>query len=108
MHDSVAPSFSWSRALTSRSVREDEADGGSGNCPSARFQLFFCIQRQLDHALEQLIGGQSREVLEHQLLDVESHQVAQLQRAIACREHKVAMPTVDHDDVALGVETAAP
>jgi hypothetical protein len=47
-----------------------------GRAGSPGFELLFCIQRQLDHALEQLIGWQSREVLEHELFDVESHQVA--------------------------------
>lgn len=53
-----------STARGSLSVRENEEDERSSNCPSAGFQLFFCIQRQLDHALQQLIGGQSCEILQ--------------------------------------------
>ncbi len=75
---------------------------------SARLQLLFCIQRQLNHPFEQLIGGQSCEILEHELFDVEPHEVTELQGAIAGGEHKVAVAAVDHDDVALGVEAAAP
>ena len=77
-------------------------------CSLTGFELFFRIERQLDHALEQLIGGQSREILEHELFDVQSHQVAQLQCAIARREHEIPMTAVDDDDVALGVEAATP
>jgi len=45
-----------------------------------------------------LIRGQSGKVLEHDLLDLEPHEVAQLQAAIANREQEVPMPAVDRDD----------
>lgn len=41
-----------------------------------RFQLLFRIERQLDHALEQLISRQTRKVLQHQFFDIQPHEVA--------------------------------
>src|SRR5580704_10785247 len=73
-----------------------------------RFELLFRIQRQLDHSLEQLIRRCSGKILQHQLFDIQSHQVTQLQCTIARRKHKVAMTTVDDDDIAIAVETTAP
>jgi len=43
-----------------------------------RFELFFRVEGKLDHALEELIGRQSREILEHELFDVQAHEIAQL------------------------------
>jgi hypothetical protein len=74
----------------------------------ARLELLFRIERQLDHSLEQLVRRCSRKILEHQLFDVQSYQVTQLQRTIARRKHKVAMTAVDDDDIAIAIETAAP
>ena len=48
-----------------------------GNKPrlcSARYELFFGIEREFDHSLEQLLRGDAREVLQHQLLDVQAHE----------------------------------
>jgi hypothetical protein len=53
---------------------------------STRLEFLLRVQRQLIHALEQLIGGETRKVLEHQLFHVQAHQVAQLQGAVACSE----------------------
>src|SRR5256885_12986316 len=75
---------------------------------AGRLQLLLGVQRKLDHALEQLLCGNAGEVAEHELLDVEPHEVAQLKRAIARREDEVAMAAVDDDDVALGFEAAPP
>jgi len=74
----------------------------------SRFQLLFCIQRQLDHSLEQLIGGQASEILEHKFFHVEANQVAQLKGSVPSREHEIPMSAVDDDDVALGIEAATP
>ena len=71
-------------------------------------QFLLCVQRQLDHALEELICRQAGEILEDELFDVEAHEVAELQGAVAGGEHEIAVAAVDHDDVALGVEAAAP
>jgi len=51
-----------------------------GSAPQglSRFKLFFRVQGQLDHALEQLVGRQSGEILEHELFDIQAHEVAQL------------------------------
>jgi hypothetical protein len=76
--------------------------------PLTRFQLFFRVERQLDHALKKLIGRQSCKIPEHEFLHVQPHEVAQLQRPVPCRKDKIPVSTVDHDDVALGVEAAAP
>src|ERR1700740_1881005 len=53
------------------------------------FQLLFRIQRQFDHALEQLLRGNTREVLQYQLLHIEAYEITQLQRAISRCEYKV-------------------
>src|SRR5215471_197833 len=71
-------------------------------------QLFFGIERQLDHALEQLLRRNAGEVPEHELLHVEAHEITQLQCATLAREHKVTMPTVNDDQVALGIEPRPP
>jgi hypothetical protein len=87
-------------------------DRGSVTMPRAptglsRFQLFFRVERQLDHALKELIGRQSCKILEYEFLHVQPHEVAQLQRPVPCKD-EIPVSAVDHDDVALGVEAAAP
>jgi len=72
------------------------------------FQLFFRVERQLDHALKELIGRQSCKILEHEFLHVQPHEVAQLQRPVPCRKDEIPVSAVDHDNVALGVKAAAP
>ena len=63
-----------------------------GANPSRGLQFLFDIQGELNHALGHLFDRQTREVLEHQLLDIEPHQITQLQRATARGENKIAMP----------------
>src|SRR5437879_4222818 len=66
-------------------------------------QMLLRSQRQLDHPLQELIGRQADEIVQDQLLGVEAHQVAQLQRLVARGIDEIAVGVVDDDDVALGV-----
>ena len=77
-------------------------------CPSARLQLLFRTQRRLDHALAQLIGRQSGEILEDERLDVQANEVARLQCPVSRSKDEIPAPAVDDDDVALDVEAATP
>lgn len=61
----------------------------------AGLELLLGVQRELDHALEELVVGRAGEVAQHQLFDVEPHEIAQLQRAIARREDEIAVAAVD-------------
>src|SRR5438874_4528889 len=75
---------------------------------SARFQLLLRIERQLDHALEQLLRGDAGEVFQHELLHIEPYQIAELQRAIFCCKYEVTMSVVDDDEITLGIEPGSP
>src|SRR5215469_6167221 len=76
--------------------------------PSRGFQFLLDIERKLNHALRHLFGWQAGKVLEHQLLDVEPHEIAQLERASTRSEDKIAVAAVDYDEVAFGIESRAP
>src|SRR5207302_11323206 len=71
--------------------------------PLCRFhvasEMLLRAQGKFHHALQQLVGGQADEIAQHQLLGVETYYVAQLQRLVARRVYKVAMPAIDYDDV---------
>ena len=55
------------------------AIGSRGQCHFAvtrQLEMFLGAQRQLHHALQQLLGGKADKVAQHQLLGVEAHEVA--------------------------------
>src|SRR5882762_7193700 len=84
------------------------ATAASGHNPSGGLQFLFDIERELNHALHQLFGWQSRKVPEHQLLDIEPHEIPQLERAAARGEDKIAMPVIHDDQIPPSVESRAP
>src|SRR6185312_1865338 len=47
-------------------------------------------------------------ISQHKFLDVKTYQEAQLQYASFCREHEIAMLTIDDDEIALCVEPGSP
>ena len=67
-------------------------------------QVLFGVERKLDEAFQQLLGGHSRKVLVNQFLSVQARDVAELAGIDAGGVDEVAVPVVDDDDVALGVE----
>jgi hypothetical protein len=50
---------------------------------TSSLQFLFGVQRQLDHAFEQLIGRQPGKILEQEPEHVKADEVAQLKRAVA-------------------------
>src|ERR1700722_6854921 len=88
-----------------RSVNRIAASAGGGGAsavqvPTRPSQILLRPQRQLDHPLQQLFGRQPDEIPHDELLGVEAHEVAQLERLAARGEHEIAVAVVDHDDVA--------
>src|SRR5205807_10553193 len=71
-------------------------------------QMLFGAQRQLYHALQQLVSGQSDEIVDDEFLGVEAHQIAQLERLAARSVDEIPVAVVDDDEVALRVEAGAP
>jgi hypothetical protein len=75
---------------------------------SGWLQFLLDIERELNHAFHQLFSWQSSEIFEHQFLDIEAHQISQLEGAVARGEDKIAMPVIDNDQIPLGIKSRAP
>src|SRR6516164_10262025 len=73
-----------------------------------KLQLLFDVERQLDHSFRNLLGSQPRKILKYQFLNIESDQVAQLQRAAACGKNEISMTAVHHNQVARCIESRTP
>ena len=54
-----------------------------------------------------LAGGPAT-LPEHQLLDLEAHQVAQLQRVCSCGEDEITVSAIHDNEIALDVEARSP
>src|ERR1700683_3923051 len=76
--------------------------------PSREPPFLLHIYRELNHPVRDLFGLHAGKVLEHQLLDEEPHEIAQLERTTTCSENKIAVATVHHDQVAVGIKSRAP
>ena len=71
---------------------------------ASQSKMLLGSQRKLDHPFQELIGGQPDEIVDDELLGIETHEVAQLQRLAARGIDEIAVAVVDNDDVALGIE----
>jgi hypothetical protein len=70
--------------------------------------MFFGVNRQFDHALEQLIRRKPWEIVLNQFFDIQAADVSQLQCAVSGGIDKIAMGSVDDDKVPHLVKTRAP
>lgn len=77
-----------------------------GGCDS--FQMFFHVEHELEHPLEELRRGLAPEVLEDQLLHEQSRDVSQLQGTCSRRMHEVAMSIVDDDEISTQIIARTP
>src|ERR1700756_678337 len=73
-----------------------------------KLQLLFDVERQLNHSFCYLLGSQPRKILKYQLFNIESDEVAQLQRAAACGKDEISMTAVHHNQVARRIEPRTP
>src|SRR5215472_7680897 len=75
---------------------------------SGEFQFLFDIERELNHPLSYFGRPTFQQVSKHQLLNVQPHEIAQLERPTARSEDKVAVAAVHDNQVAVGIESRAP
>ena len=66
-------------------------------------EIFFRIQRQLDHPLQQLLGRTAGEISVNHFLCKQATNITQLERSVSGGVDEVAMTVVDDDDVLLYV-----
>ena len=93
-------------AFKSRAVLSHEAVGERPIIEGSK--LVLRIERQLNHALEKMIPGKAAKISQHELLDIESYEIAQFERLGTRGEHEIAMAVVHHDHVARRIEAGAP
>ena len=72
------------------------------------FEVFFGIERKLNHALEEVVGGKPGEVVVNQLLNIQAADVAKFERAAARGIHEITVGIVYDDQVARLIITRPP
>ena len=71
--------------MAKRTREDGTADGVLAEWTQATLssKMLLGAQRKLDHPLQQVIRRQARKIVQHELLGVETHEIAKLQRFAA-------------------------